>query len=300
MVKRALIFCTLLVTIVRAVLGQGFYRKSNVFELDASNFNEVVLSSNHTSIVEFYAPWCGHCKNLKKEYKKVGDSLKDIVQVAAVNCDEAVNRKICSKYRINSYPTILGFRPPKVDLSKPWDAQDRFVHATEAFQGERRQKQLIDFATSRIKNYVKRVVTLDKLDQWVASNRTVSPLKAVLFTKRDTLSPLFKSIAIDLLGLVDLAYFPIKSKQHDIERRFGIELGSSQLVVFDDHGQPHLFDGREMSKDAIIRYFTRFPAVEADVRKLLKRLELLGKVQRGEKLKPKSKGKSKGSKKDEL
>lgn len=49
---------------------------SDVVMLDPSNFDTLVLKSNEIWIVEFFAPWCGHCKNLVPEYKKAATALK--------------------------------------------------------------------------------------------------------------------------------------------------------------------------------------------------------------------------------
>ena len=38
--------------------------------LDASNFDEQVLQSKDIWFVEFYAPWCGHCKKLEPEWNE--------------------------------------------------------------------------------------------------------------------------------------------------------------------------------------------------------------------------------------
>lgn len=45
--------------------------------------------------VEFYAPWCGHCQQLVPKWKKVAASLKGVVKVAVVNCEE--HKGICSQ-----------------------------------------------------------------------------------------------------------------------------------------------------------------------------------------------------------
>lgn len=45
--------------------------------------------------VEFYAPWCGHCQQLAPKWKKVAASLKGVVKVAAVNCDQ--HKGVCSQ-----------------------------------------------------------------------------------------------------------------------------------------------------------------------------------------------------------
>lgn len=49
---------------------------SDVIDITPSNFDKLVTNSDEVWIVEFYAPWCGHCKNLVPEYKKAAKALK--------------------------------------------------------------------------------------------------------------------------------------------------------------------------------------------------------------------------------
>jgi protein disulfide-isomerase A6 len=50
--------------------GSGSARvEDNVVVLTQSNFESVVMNSKDIWMVEFYAPWCGHCKSLEPEYK---------------------------------------------------------------------------------------------------------------------------------------------------------------------------------------------------------------------------------------
>ncbi len=60
---------------------------SNVINLSSSNFNKEVVNSADIWLVEFYAPWCGHCRNLVPEYEKAANVLKGIVKIGAVDAD---------------------------------------------------------------------------------------------------------------------------------------------------------------------------------------------------------------------
>lgn len=41
----------------------------------AENFDEIVNAQDKDVLIEFYAPWCGHCKNLEPKYKELGEKV---------------------------------------------------------------------------------------------------------------------------------------------------------------------------------------------------------------------------------
>jgi len=69
------------------VAALPYGKNSDVIELTKDNFAKQVFSSEHVWLIEFYAPWCGHCKQLAGDYEKAAKNLKGIVRVGAVNCD---------------------------------------------------------------------------------------------------------------------------------------------------------------------------------------------------------------------
>jgi thioredoxin-like negative regulator of GroEL len=73
----------------------GLYgAKSGVVKLTSANFPG--KSDSHAWLLEFYAPWCGHCKQLAPVWGKAANKLANIVKVGAVNCD--VEKELCQKH----------------------------------------------------------------------------------------------------------------------------------------------------------------------------------------------------------
>ena len=61
--------------------------------LNKKNFKSVVVDGGAVSIVEFFAPWCGHCKQLAPKFEKVASSLKVLNYIFTSICQAIGNRK---------------------------------------------------------------------------------------------------------------------------------------------------------------------------------------------------------------
>ncbi|XP_053381773.1 protein disulfide-isomerase A6 homolog [Mercenaria mercenaria] len=115
----------------------------DVVELTPSNFHKLVMNGDELWLIEFYAPWCGHCQQLAPDWKKAATALKGVVKVGAVNADE--HQSLGGQYGIRGFPTIKVFG---LDKSKPTD-----------YQGARQASGIVDAALSAASSMVRQKLT---------------------------------------------------------------------------------------------------------------------------------------------
>ena len=79
-----------------------------------ANFNEVVQSAPLV-LMEFYAPWCGHCKKLQPEWDAAADTLKkEGISAVLAKMDATVEKSTPEQFEVRGYPTIKIFRDGEV------------------------------------------------------------------------------------------------------------------------------------------------------------------------------------------
>jgi len=87
--------------------------EKDVLVLTDANWEKAVTDENNI-LVEFYAPWCGHCKALEPEYAKAAAKLKEMqstVTLGKVDC--TVETKLAEKFGVQGFPTLKFFKKGK-------------------------------------------------------------------------------------------------------------------------------------------------------------------------------------------
>lgn len=88
----------------------GAAAASAVVDLVPDNFDDVVLKSGKPALVEFFAPWCGHCKNLAPVYEELAGSYAhagEKLTIAKVDADD--NRSLGQRFGVQGFPTLKWF-----------------------------------------------------------------------------------------------------------------------------------------------------------------------------------------------
>jgi len=104
--------------------------EDNVRVIVGKNFDDVILDPNSDALIEFYAPWCGHCKTLAPIFSSLGAKVKDIPGVVIAKMDSTANE--VEGVSIQGFPTIKFYK--KGNKSNPMD-----------YNGDRSEEGFINF-----------------------------------------------------------------------------------------------------------------------------------------------------------
>nr|UMA83671.1 venom-related protein disulfide isomerase [Conus judaeus]DAZ87009.1 TPA_inf: venom-related protein PDI [Conus judaeus] len=134
--RRALILFSCIVLAVQA---------SDVLEFTDSNF-ESKIKELDVALVEFYAPWCGHCKRLAPEYEKAATKLKTSdPPVPLVKVDCTAETKTCQEYGVSGYPTLKIFKGGELTKDYTGPRESNGIISTMLKEAGPVSKELEDF-----------------------------------------------------------------------------------------------------------------------------------------------------------
>ncbi|XP_037371292.1 protein disulfide-isomerase A4 isoform X2 [Talpa occidentalis] len=117
--------------------------------LTKDNFDEVVSNAD-IILVEFYAPWCGHCKKLAPEYEKAAKELsKRSPPIPLAKVDATTETDLAKKFDVSGYPTLKIFRK-----GKPFD-----------YNGPREKYGIVDYMIEQSGPPSKEIPTLKQVQE---------------------------------------------------------------------------------------------------------------------------------------
>lgn len=148
----ALLFCAV------AFLATAVSAQSDVVDAKDATFDSIIAGHSFV-MVEFYAPWCGHCKKLEPEYEKAATALKGVAVLAKV--DATVEKEVAQKFEIRGFPTIKIFR-------------DGLISGD--YEGGRTSADMIKYVKGNVGPAVTDVTTGAELQALKASNSVVVTL----------------------------------------------------------------------------------------------------------------------------
>merc|ERR1712065_8297 len=94
---------------------------ATVTKITSANADSILKSPHY---VKFFAPWCGHCKNMAADWETLSNTIKGVT-VAEVDCPLPDSKPLCEKYGVRGYPTLKFFKDGTVyQYNRPRKVQD--------------------------------------------------------------------------------------------------------------------------------------------------------------------------------
>jgi len=212
----------LLVTLLFAFLcaAELATRENGVYVLNEANFDEWLNQAPKYVLVEFYAPWCGHCKQLAPEYEAAAQALeaKNLdVALAKVNVED--NQAIGSRFQIRGFPTLN------------WFAGNVVVD----YKGGRTRSAIVSWIENQIKENLDVLATSEALKTAISSNNAAVIVYGESAKAADLLE-LAKNVA-------DIAAFQVTDAS-----LFG-DNKSGDIVVYSSNKAPSTVTGENLEDE---------------------------------------------------
>ena len=104
--------------------------KGIVNHVSENSFDQEVIASAEPVLVDFWAPWCGPCKQIAPVLDQLASRYQGKLSVAKVNVDESA--AVAARYGVRSIPSLMIFKQGKLVDSmvgaRPLEDLERFVN----------------------------------------------------------------------------------------------------------------------------------------------------------------------------
>ncbi|XP_075084252.1 protein disulfide isomerase-like 1-4 [Nicotiana tabacum] len=224
--------------------------EKDVAVLKEGNFSEFIAKNKHV-MVEFYAPWCGHCQALAPEYAAAATELKgENVLLAKVDATEEA--ELAQKYDVQGYPAVFFF----IDgLHKPYN-------------GERNKDAIVSWIKKKTGPALSNITTAEEAERVLKDEK-----KVVLAYLNDLVGDKSEELAAAAALEDDVNFYQTASP--DVAKLFHIDSQAKRpaLVIIKKEAENINHFGGEFTKSAIaefvfqnklplVTYFTRESASE--------------------------------------
>ena len=162
----AIIMKKLVLVAVCLLAAYGYEEEQDVLVLTDDNIDQALKEFSRI-LVEFYAPWCGHCMKLAPEYAKAAKRLKDqIPSIRIAKVDATENPKSAQRYGVKGYPTLK------------WIVKGR----PQDYEGPREEDGIVDWVNKKLEPTTKVLKTLEAVNEFIGKNSVA----VVLFGQKGT------------------------------------------------------------------------------------------------------------------
>ena len=183
---------------------------SNIIDVTETEFNDKVIEASESKliVVDFWAPWCGPCKQLTPILEKIISKSGDKITLVKINIDE--NQQIAAQLRIQSIPTVYAFKDKQI---------------VNAFQGVIPEGQIIEFIEKCLGSKINEDFTefYNEIESAMAENKFEETKDTLLeFISKN--SDEIKGICFYLECLIELKQFEevemfISSLEKDVQNK---------------------------------------------------------------------------------
>ncbi len=199
-------FVFLAVLLISAFAAE-YPTEDGVVVLSDSNFDEA-LKEFEFALVEFYAPWCGHCKKLTPEYAAAAQELaRTNPEIKLVKIDATIEKQLASRFEIKGFPTLKLFAKGAAPI---------------LYEGQRTKNDIVSWLKKKAGPTSVELKSVDSAEQIISNNEVA----VVYFGDAD--SEGYKNYLTTALALDDVAF----AHTHDDGVRQKYEVQGETIILF--------------------------------------------------------------------